>query len=95
MRIPQGGFNPINAYTSQMRSKDKIKQPSSVSTQTDKLEISSKAKEMQAARSKLAELPDVREDLVNELKQRIQDGSYMPDGDKIVVGIIEERSLDK
>ena len=95
MKISQGGLNPIKAYTSQVIGKDKAKQAAYVSMQTDKLEISSRAKEMQVFRSKLAELPIVREDLVADLKQRIQEGSYKPSGDKIADAIIKERFMDK
>lgn len=95
MIISQCGFNPIKAYTSQIREKDKVKQSGTGNTQADKLEISSQAKEMQMVRAKLAELPGVREDLVNGLKQRIQDGTYKPSGEQIAAGIIDERLMDK
>ncbi|ACV61589.1 anti-sigma-28 factor, FlgM [Desulfofarcimen acetoxidans DSM 771] len=95
MKISQNGFNPIKAYTSLVKEKDKIKQPATGNVQADKLEISSQAKEIQMVRSKIAELPSVREDLVAELKQRIQDGTYKSSGEKIADGIIEERLLDK
>ena len=95
MKITQGGLNPIRAYTSQVTGKDKVKQPANSGIQADTFEISSKAKEMRLYREKLAELPVVREDLVADLKQRIQAGSYEPSGDKIAAAIIGERSLDK
>ncbi|WP_066637341.1 flagellar biosynthesis anti-sigma factor FlgM [Desulfolucanica intricata] len=94
MKISQGGFNPIKVYTSHMREKDN-KKPEAGSAKTDKLELSPLAKELHAARARLAELPEVREDLVAGLKQRIKAGTYNPSGEKIAAGIIEERLLDK
>jgi negative regulator of flagellin synthesis FlgM len=95
MKISAGGFYPIKAYTSQVKEKDRVKQSDTCNISADKVEISSQAKEMQMVRSKLAEIPGVREDLVADLKQRIQNGTYEPSGEKISNGIIQERLLDK
>jgi negative regulator of flagellin synthesis FlgM len=46
------------------------------SSHSDKLEISQVAKDYQVAKQMVAKTPDVREDKVNDLKQRIASGTY-------------------
>jgi negative regulator of flagellin synthesis FlgM len=43
---------------------------------TEKVDLSTKAKELQQIRQILDQIPDVREDKVNELKERIESGNY-------------------
>jgi negative regulator of flagellin synthesis FlgM len=50
---------------------------------TDSLVLSQGAQEVQRALSSLKETPDVRQELVAELRQRIQDGTYEVDVDGI------------
>lgn len=54
----------------------------------DKIEISEAAREVQVAMKALKDLPEVREDLVNRLKQAIQDGSYKPSSEEIAKRIL-------
>lgn len=90
-----GGMGPIKAYTSQIK-KDKAGAKDKVGeSQTDRLEISKEAMEVKSYRSALDNIPAVREDLVTDLKQRIDEGSYQPDSEKIAAGILKERLLDR
>ena len=43
---------------------------------SDKLEISQTAKDYQVAKQAVAHTPDIREDKVNEIKQRMASGTY-------------------
>jgi negative regulator of flagellin synthesis FlgM len=43
---------------------------------TDQVSFSSIGKDMQIAKAALANVPDIREDRVNELKAQIQNGTY-------------------
>lgn len=56
----------------------------------DQLVLSSTAKDAATARKALSETPDVREDLVSSIKQRIDDGTYEVDTDDFA-----EKLLDK
>ncbi|MDR1884774.1 MAG: flagellar biosynthesis anti-sigma factor FlgM [Synergistaceae bacterium] len=49
------------------------------SVATDGLAVSPFAREMANISSELSKIPDVREDLVNDLKSRIEGGVYEPD----------------
>lgn len=89
-----GGMDAIRAYKTQVK-KNKAEARQGADVRADTLEISPKAKKMQLYRSVLAGLPEVREDLTASLKKKIADGTYMPDGERIAAGILEERLLDK
>ncbi len=89
-----GGLGPIKAYTSQIRKDKAGSKEKAGESQADTLEISKEAMELQSFRSALDNIPEVREDLVTDLKQRIDEGSYQPDSDKIAAGILREKFLD-
>jgi negative regulator of flagellin synthesis FlgM len=91
-----GGIDPIKAYTAQINNKTaEAKTKTGGKVCSDTLEISTEARKMQNYKVKLAEIPAVREELVASLKQRIQEGSYQPDVEKIAAGLLEEIHLDK
>lgn len=48
---------------------------------SDKLQISSKGKDINVAKQALASTPDIREDLVNSIKERINNGTYEVSGE--------------
>lgn len=56
----------------------------------DRAEFSDRAKELQAYRRALDELPPVRAGLVERLKQEIAEGGYQPDGERIAEGMARE-----
>ncbi len=55
-----------------------VKKMTGVKKATDKVEISSVAKELQVARKAFDELPEIREDRVAEIKQLMISGEYHP-----------------
>jgi negative regulator of flagellin synthesis FlgM len=61
----------------------------------DQLELSAKAKEFQVALKAFKELPDIREAKVNEIKERLQQGSYSVSGQEIAEKIFESILIDK
>ena len=72
MRID--AYNKIN----QMQSMSKINKVSSKKSvsQTDKLELSQAGKDYQVAKGAVKEAPDIRMDLVNDIKERLANGTY-------------------
>lgn len=92
-----GGIDPLKAYASQYKQKEKAEEVKTISeaAQNDTLEISPEARQMQLYKRALEELPAVRDDLVASLKQKILEGTYKPDSEKIANGIIEEKHIDK
>lgn len=57
---------------------------------TDSVELSGRAKQLQAYRLALSDMPPVRKELVNQLRQEIHDGSYGPNERLIAEGIARE-----
>ena len=52
-----------------------------VSNFSDKLQISSMGKDISVAKKALASTPDIREDLVSSIKERIENGTYEVSGE--------------
>ncbi len=68
---------------------------SSTAAGSDNVSLSSKARDLQEARKALDAAPDVRMERVEELKNRIESGSYNVKGEAIADGIIKAALLDK
>ena len=56
---------------------------------TDQLEISQAGKDFQVARRAVKESEDVREDLVKEIKSRINSGEYLVSGEDFAAKVID------
>ncbi|MGD9366357.1 MAG: flagellar biosynthesis anti-sigma factor FlgM [Desulfobacteraceae bacterium] len=59
----------------------------------DQVELSAKAKELQAAREAILKMDDVDHEKVANIKARIKAGTYKVDADKIAGKMIEESLL--
>ncbi len=67
----------------------KAKKTEGMKFEEDKIEISTQAKEIQVAMKALKDLPDVREDKVNEIRAQIKDGSYKPSSEDVAEKLLE------
>ncbi len=56
---------------------------------SDKLEISRVGKDYQVAKQIVAQTPDIREDKVKELKERIEAGTYEVSSEKLAQKLVE------
>jgi len=74
---------------------EKINKSQKLEGPKDELQLSNKAKEYQAAMKAFKNLPEVREDLVNDLKNAIKQGSYNVSGKEIADKIIESVIIDR
>jgi len=54
--------------------------------------LSQRAQEVQAAREALAEVPEIRQDRVAELKARIEAGTYQVDSHRVAERILNPRT---
>jgi negative regulator of flagellin synthesis FlgM len=61
--------------------------------QGDRVQISQKAREMQAALSQIKQMPDVDEEKVSRIKAQIQAGTYKPDSGTLAEKILAESLL--
>jgi negative regulator of flagellin synthesis FlgM len=56
----------------------------------DRVSLSPQARELMEAQRLLADMPDVREDKVREIKQRIDEGRYRIESETIAAQMIRE-----
>ncbi|RKX60055.1 MAG: flagellar biosynthesis anti-sigma factor FlgM, partial [Thermodesulfobacteriota bacterium] len=56
----------------------------------EKVSISSISSDIKLAKDVIEELPDVREERVRELRQQIEQGTYIVDGEKIAAKIFSD-----
>ncbi|MCE5284090.1 MAG: flagellar biosynthesis anti-sigma factor FlgM [Deltaproteobacteria bacterium] len=67
---------------------------SGMSVTTEKVDLSTKAKDIQRIKQILDQTPDVREAKVQELKNQIDNGTYTVNLDKIADKMVEESLID-
>ena len=97
------GNNPfarVDAYVKNIgREKNRVQGASTEaperSLSEDKVALSSEAKQIQEAKKLVDALPDIREDKVAEIRERIENGTYSVDSDKIAFRMIKESILNQ
>ncbi|MDY3110390.1 MAG: flagellar biosynthesis anti-sigma factor FlgM [Lachnospiraceae bacterium] len=57
---------------------------------SDQLQISSMGKDLQVAKSAVAQAPDVRADVVASLKEQINNGTYQVSGESFAEKVLEK-----
>jgi len=62
--------------------------------QGDRISISSQTRDINLAKSVIDKLPEVREDLVRDVKKSIDDGTYHVNLDKVAGKMVMESILD-
>jgi len=70
------------------------KQVSGQNSPEERVDLSTRAKDIQLAKKVLESLPDIREEKVQELKDRIDKGLYNVDGGKVADKMVGESLLD-
>ena len=60
----------------------------------EKVNLSTKARDIQQLRDAINQLPDVREDKVRELKDQVEKGTYDVNGQKVADKMVAESLLD-
>lgn len=61
----------------------------------DELSLSSTAKDYQFAMNAIRNIPDIRKDKVEAIKEQIRTGTYVIDAGKIAEKILESANFDK
>jgi negative regulator of flagellin synthesis FlgM len=95
-QLPKKTENEIEGMGGKQTSNEQKVEEKNQSVQDTIVNLSTASKETQTAREIIASEPDVREDKVAELKERIESGNYTIDNkavaDKIVNSFIDEIS---
>ena len=84
MKINNIQAGKINQYYKKMQQKQTEKKQS----KDDSTQISAKAKEIMTARAELREMPQIREEKVAALKEKVQSGNYQVDSKKLAAKIL-------
>lgn len=91
VKIDKPGIVDLTRVYSRQKAERKPKEPLRAGAgESDSVELSSRARELQALRRKLAELPEVRAELVERLKAEIEAGTFEADARKIAEGLLRE-----
>ena len=88
----------IDAYVKQVQDKDKAdaasEQTEKQQAKADTVVLSDAAKTVQEAQTQLKSIPDVREDKVAELKEKIENDTYEVDADKLAGKMLKDALLN-
>ncbi|MFW5736837.1 MAG: flagellar biosynthesis anti-sigma factor FlgM [Halanaerobium sp.] len=84
MKINNIQAGKINQYYKQLQQNQTDKS----GTKNDSTQISAKAKEIMNARNELKEMPQIREEKVAALKEKVQAGNYQVDSKKLAAKIL-------
>lgn len=99
-KIKDGPSLPIQQYqkneaVKNEEAKNEIgKNGCAASAFTERVDLSSRAKEVQRITKVLEQLPDIREGKVQELKRQIDNGTYAVDSDKVAAKMVGESLMD-
>lgn len=61
----------------------------------DKVVLSPKAREINDAKQKLMNMPDIRQQKVGDIRRRIESGTYVVKGDKVALHMLKESVLNQ
>ncbi len=78
--------NVLKTYEKNVKKTDEVKK---AELKSDKVEISEEAREYQLAMRALKEVPEVRTEKVDTIKQEIQSGQYKPNAEQIADQILK------
>jgi negative regulator of flagellin synthesis FlgM len=62
--------------------------------QPDRVELSGQAREAQQAMAALKEMPEIRTDLVSDIKTEVDNGTYQVDGEKTAGHMLDEAFMN-
>jgi len=74
----------------------KVKKTEKAGMKPDTIEISEEAKDFQVAMKAFSELPEVREEKVEALKEKVQSGNYKPSAKDIAAKMMQSaRNIER
>lgn len=88
-------YNTQKAYNAEENKKRAEKSKKAYMTTGDKIEISRRASDFQLAMKAIKATPDIREEKIKAIKEKIAAGTYNIDAEKIAQRIIERALIDK
>ena len=95
MKINQYNNTPLKNYSANRVNNvaDKAQEQSRTSASTrDVVNVSAQAKLLGTARQTANDSPDIREEKVRELRDKVRDGTYKPDIRKTALNLVREEA---
>lgn len=92
----QGNVPAVTGIYDKNRISGRIEKPGSVPVSKDAVSISAHAKDFQTIMRALKDIPDIRQDLVNTVKEKYQSGLYEIRGKDIagkILGTLHNKSI--
>lgn len=95
MRIE--GINPqqLQKIYNQQRQLIDREEGEQVRASGDSMEISDEARQIHNIAAGMEEVPDIREDRVQELRQQVQSGSYEVDAEQVADSMLEQIEMQR
>ena len=84
-----GDVSRVFGVYNKQNSVNNVKKTNSTVMKKDELSISSAAKDFQTVMAELSKVPEVREDKVSEIKQKLESGNYNVDSKEISQKILQ------
>ena len=90
----------LDTYIKNIDAQKNLKQPLNPSApgsdkEGDKVELSAEAKQIRAAGKQLQSMPEIREEMVAQIRNRIEAGTYQIDAGKIAAAMLKEALSDE
>jgi negative regulator of flagellin synthesis FlgM len=92
---PPNGPDAAKVYGIQQRLDKRIEKAKESERATDSFEPSTQIRELRELKERLQGISEVREELVERLREEIAAGTYEPDPERIAAGILNELRLDR
>ena len=93
----QSKLNVYQSAQTQRKSLDttKSEKPEASTPQQDRVALSNRGQTIADAQRAMASVPDVRESLVSQLRNDLQNGTYVIDNQKAAEGILRESMVNQ
>lgn len=92
---PEVGIQNTGQINRAGADRSKPVQPITPPGQEDRVELSQQAKEIVNAQKTAAAIPDVRQGLVDQIKSRIENGTYAVNAEKTASGLLGEALVNQ
>ncbi len=88
-----GKIPPLEPTRHGRKSAEPVEKPAKAVSGTDRVELSSRAKELQAAQAAVKQMDEVDHEKVARIKKQIQSGTYKVDAHKVAGKMLEDSLL--
>jgi negative regulator of flagellin synthesis FlgM len=92
---PPNGPDAAKVYGIQQRLGKSVEKAKESERAADSFEPSTQIRELRELKERLQNISEVRQELVDRLREEIAAGRYEPDPERIAAGILEELGLNR